>query len=218
MTSDRRIAEMVELPTQKEEVQLLDPTSLECLVDFGYGLGWNLRQDILAIRTVILQDGCVIGLKLQHPFGDANAMMRIAKAYCALVDGKLVDPVSFIRPPLEVKSGYKSGAEGNAVGWASLLKSSWRQRTQIFKNSSSRRIPKSLFIPRKQIHEWTKEAQEHTARVIENDLILSYLYRHFSNDEARSPNLGITMNVQRQLQREAGFSCLYHLILTKPKP
>lgn len=103
LISDRRIAEVAELPTQKEEAQLLDPTSLECLVDFGYGLSWHLRQDILAIRTVILQDGCVIGLKLQHPFGDVNAMMRIAKAYCALVDRKLVDPVSFIRPPLRVE-------------------------------------------------------------------------------------------------------------------
>lgn len=160
-------------------------------------------------------------------------MMRIAKAYCALVDGKLVDTVSFIRPPLEVKSGYKSGAEGkceasavhpisklhaesSAIGWASLLKSSWRQRTQVFKNGSSRRIPKSLFIPRKQINEWTKEAQEHTARVTENDLILSYLYRHFANDEARSPNLGITMNVQRQLQREAGFGNPWILMPVPP--
>lgn len=86
MTSDRRIAEMVELPTQKEEVQLLDPTSLECLVDFGYGLAWNLRQDILAIRTVILQDGCVVGLKLQHPFGDANSIVLCDEIFPSFIN------------------------------------------------------------------------------------------------------------------------------------
>lgn len=74
-SSDRRIDEVAELPTQKEDVQLLDPTSLERLVDFECGLGWSLRQDILAIRTVVLRDGCVIGLKLQHPFGDANGIV-----------------------------------------------------------------------------------------------------------------------------------------------
>jgi len=76
-SSDRRIDEVAELPTQKEDVQLVDPTSLERLVDFEYGFGWSLRQDILAIRTVVLCDGCVIGLKLQHPFGDANGICSL---------------------------------------------------------------------------------------------------------------------------------------------
>lgn len=74
-TSDQRIDEMAELPQQGEDVQLLDPTPLERLVDFGYGFGWHLRQDILAIRTVVLRDACVVGFKLQHSFGDANGIV-----------------------------------------------------------------------------------------------------------------------------------------------
>ncbi|KAJ5399635.1 hypothetical protein N7465_010124 [Penicillium sp. CMV-2018d] len=232
-TSDQRIDEMAELPQQGEDVQLLDPTSLERLVDFGYGFGWHLRQDILAIRTVVLRDACVVGFKLQHSFGDANAMMKLAKAYCALVDGTVVGPASFVRPPLKVKSGVrlegerqgeatsvhpisKLHAESSATDWASFLKSSWRQKARVFMNSSSRRIPKTLFIPRRQINKWINETQGHNARVTEHDLILSFLYRHFANDDTRSPNLGITMNVQRQLQNDAGFGNPWILMPVPP--
>ncbi|KAF4454601.1 hypothetical protein FALBO_15801, partial [Fusarium albosuccineum] len=70
-TSDRRVAEAVGLSHQGH-IKLVDPTFLEGLVDFGYGISWTLRQDVLAIRAVILDDGSAIGFKLQHPFGDAN--------------------------------------------------------------------------------------------------------------------------------------------------
>ncbi|KAJ5349057.1 uncharacterized protein N7506_002310 [Penicillium brevicompactum] len=72
-------------------------------------------------------------------------------------------------------------------------------------NSSSRRIAKTLFIPRRQINKWTNEAQRRNDHVTEHDLILSFLYRHFAKDDTRPPNFGITMNVQRQLQSDAGF-------------
>lgn len=59
-TNHTRTEEVADISSQKEDVQLLDPTSLERLLDFEYGLGWNLRQNVLAIRTVILRDGCIL--------------------------------------------------------------------------------------------------------------------------------------------------------------
>lgn len=161
------------------------------------------------------------------------AMMQIAKAYCALVDRKSIDPVSSVQPLLKMKLGYKLEVEGksepsalhpisklhaesSAVGWVSSMKSFWRQKTQVLMNSSFRRIPKTLFIPQKQINKWTDAAQEHNLRVTEHDLILSFLYRHFANYEGRSPNLGITMNVQRQLQYDAGFGNPWILMPVPP--
>lgn len=52
---------------------ILAPWSVWSITDDG--LGWHLRQDILAIRTVVLRDACIIGFKLQHPFGGVNGIV-----------------------------------------------------------------------------------------------------------------------------------------------
>lgn len=162
-------------------------------------------------------------------------MMQIAKAYCTLVDRKSIDPVSSVRPPLKMKSGYKLEVEGkskssalhpisklhaesSATGWVSSINSFLRQKTRVLMNSSFRRIPKTFFIPQKQINKWANAAQEHNLRVTEHDLILSFLYQHFANGEAQSPNLGISMNVQRQLQYDAGFGNPWILMPVPPYP
>lgn len=79
------------------------------------------------------------------------AMMKIAKAYCTLVDKGFVGPVSLILSPLKMKPGIplegeatsvhpiaKMHAESSAAGWASFLKSAWRQKSRVYMNSSSR--------------------------------------------------------------------------------
>lgn len=83
------------------------------------------------------------------------AMMKIAKAYCTLVDKGFVGPVSLILSPLKMKPGIplegegqgeatsvhpiaKLHAESSAAGWASFLKSAWRQKSRVYMNSSSR--------------------------------------------------------------------------------
>ncbi|KAJ5480112.1 hypothetical protein N7530_005621 [Penicillium desertorum] len=52
------------------------------------------------------------------------AMMKIAKAYYALVDGTFVGPALFVRPPLKVKSGFQleGKGQGEATSVHPLLK------------------------------------------------------------------------------------------------
>lgn len=52
--------------------QMIDTKALDKALDFGYGILQAWKQRVFSIRTVFLNDACIIGFKFLHSLCDAN--------------------------------------------------------------------------------------------------------------------------------------------------
>lgn len=212
---------------------------------------------MVTIRAAALLDGTIVRFKIQHPFGDAEgitqnpqafaffesdgtddffltAMLRVAQAFCAILDGEPPPQPSDFRPPISLKEEVQGKAKEISI-WdkgkqiarlhGETFVSSWfaglarisKQRLRNLFNPSSRRVNRTVHIPQEQIDKWIAEVKRRGVRVTVHDLVLAFIHQQTARPTSDPPFFGIIMNIQRQLEFEASFGNPWLMIPLHPR-
>ncbi|OQD76857.1 hypothetical protein PENDEC_c003G00725 [Penicillium decumbens] len=229
---DLHVDDVVKISSINDAVKKVELSHVKNFLDSKFNIIKLLRQCVVTIQTVVLLNGSILRFKVQGPFGDANAMLGIAKAYCSILDGYQPTKVSSFRPPLKLKdpliekafeqSRYVNDspiarlhAETFSMGWSAFLRralGSIRQKLQDKARHNLRRVNMTLRIPQAAINTWADEAEKRGIRVTEHDLVLAFLYQQASIDPTLPSTFSIIMNIQRYLETEAAFGNPWFLI------
>jgi hypothetical protein len=68
----RDLDEILYVSPEPDFPQMVDSEALDKALDFGYGIMNAWKQRVFSIRTVLLNDACIIGFKFLHSLCDAN--------------------------------------------------------------------------------------------------------------------------------------------------
>ncbi|KAJ5118943.1 uncharacterized protein N7443_007872 [Penicillium atrosanguineum] len=222
---DLHVEDVVKTPWINDVVKSVELSHLKNFLDAKFNVIKLLRQCVVTIQTVALIDGSILRFKVQGPFGDVNAMLHIARAYCSILDGYLPTMVSSFRPPLKLKESLiekaleqskyvndipiaRMHAESFRTGWFPFLRrglSSVMHKLRNKARHTSPRVNMALHIPQAAINAWSNEAENRNIQVTEHDLVLAFLYQQASIDPADPSTVSIAVNIQRHLETEAAF-------------
>ncbi|PSS27477.1 hypothetical protein M430DRAFT_14748 [Amorphotheca resinae ATCC 22711] len=227
-------------PGHKDAVaqHVVDSTILNQLVYFSEGLKDQLFPRALTIRVTSLNDACLIHFTVQHPLCDANGTYHIINAYCALLQGKTIEPLR-PRQPLKLREENIPNSpppqtkteEPTAVrhkiffsnGWIPLLMGGVRQRINQWRGP--KRVERTALIPNFVIDKLAKDAEAAGIRVTKHDLLMAWIYKCTmpemsqlaAKKAAGPPQFSFVMNVGRLLQQNAEFHNLW-LVIPTPDP
>lgn len=76
---NKYLEDVIPVPKNKARAHIVDVQSLEGLMDFDFGWFGSLCQRVFSVRTVFLQDACIVGFKIQHPLCDASGISFTAR-------------------------------------------------------------------------------------------------------------------------------------------
>ncbi|KAJ5206813.1 hypothetical protein N7491_002553 [Penicillium cf. griseofulvum] len=231
-TIEQDLSEILRVSPEPDSPQLIDSEALENVLNFGYQLGHVWKQRVFSIRTVFLNDACVIGFKFLQPLCDASGAYRIVQAYCTLLRGERITHTLRARQSLSLKSEVLEKCaemiESHQIAdlhkystrrtWAAGLGALGKQIGRDIFYPSARRIGKSLLIPQRQIQSWLEEAESKKAHVTEHDLLLAFIYKA-SLHPPTPHNFGLVIDISKQLQSETNLSNPWYMMpLPDPMP
>ncbi|KAJ5503475.1 hypothetical protein N7463_006349 [Penicillium fimorum] len=231
-TVNQRLSEILRLSSKPDSPQLVDSEALDDALDFGYGFLHAWKQRVFSIRTVFLTDACIIGFRFLQSLCDANGAYRIVQAYCTLLGGGSITHALHARPALPLKSEVLEKCtemiQSHQIAdlhkysmhrtWAAGIGALGKQIGRDICYRSTRRIGKSLLIPRGKIKSWLKEAKNKKARVTEHDLLLAFIYKACLHPSTPH-SFGLVIDISKQLQPETNLSNSWYMMpLPDPMP
>lgn len=161
-------------------------------------------------------------------------MLRVAQAYCSVLDGEPPPQPSDFRPPISLKEEVQEKATEISI-WDKgkqiarlhdeTFRASWfagfgrtsRQRLRNLVHRSSRRVNRTIHIPQQQIDKWLAEARRREAKVTVHDLVLAFIHQQTGRAPSDPKFFAIVMNIQRQLEFEASFGNSWLMIPVQPR-
>ncbi|KGO74836.1 hypothetical protein PITC_031140 [Penicillium italicum] len=190
-TLKQELSEILQVSSAPDSPQLIDSEALDKALDFG-------KQQSSST------DDLVVGAH------------QIIQAYFRLLRGERITHTLHGRPPLSLKSEVveKCIEKIECHQIADLHKHSMRRNwiagivalgKQIGRDicyPSARRVGKTMFIPRRQIQNWLKEAESIKAKVTEHDLLLAFIYSAALHPPT-AHNFGLAIDISKQLKSEA---------------
>lgn len=161
-------------------------------------------------------------------------MLRVAQAYCSILDGEPPPQPSDFRPPISLKEEVQGKASGVSIwdkgkqiarlhnetfraGWFAGFGRLSKQRLRNLVHRSSRRVNRTIHIPQTQIDKWLSEAKRREANVTVHDLVLAFIHQQTARATSDPQFFGIIMNIQRQLEFEASFGNPWLMIPLQPR-
>lgn len=161
-------------------------------------------------------------------------MLRVAQAYCSILDGEPPPQPSDFRPPISLREEVQEKAAEASIwdkgkqlarlhnetfcsGWLAGLRRLFRQRRRNFFHRSSRRVNKTIHIPQTHIDKWLDEAKKREAKITVHDLVLAFIHQQTSKAHRDPKFFGIIMNIQRHLEFEASFGNPWLMIPVQPR-
>ncbi|KAJ6080305.1 hypothetical protein N7467_010058 [Penicillium canescens] len=212
--------------------QMIDTEALDKALDFGYGILQAWKQRVFSIRTVFLNDACIIGFKFLHSLCDANGAYGIIQAYCTLLRGERIMHTLHARPSLSLKSEVLEKCaemiESHQIAdlhlhsvhrtWSAGIGALAKQITRNIFYPSARRVGRTMLVPRGQIQGWAKEAEIQNSKVTDHDLLVAFIYKA-SLHPPTAHNFGLVVDISEQLQTEANlYNPWYMMPLPDPMP
>lgn len=163
-----------------------------------------------------------------------TAMLRVAQAFCSIMEGEPPPQPSDFRPPISLKDEVHEKASEISIwdkgkqiarlhgeifvsGWFAGLARISKQRLRNLFNPSSRRVNQTIHISQAQIDKWMIEVRSRRAKVTVHDLVLAFIHQQTAKPACDPPFFGIIMNIQRQLEFEASFGNPWSMIPMQPR-
>ncbi|KAL3440200.1 hypothetical protein BJX65DRAFT_300650 [Aspergillus insuetus] len=193
--------------------------SLGKLFAFAKGLWQSLRQPVILIRAVFLNDATVIRFITQHPLCDASGSFAIAQAYCAILNGVEPPDLAFDRPSLKLKDAFTQTTNDNqpypppGPSVLDRLRSMFRWSLRSFNNKggqqslrdifhpSDKRVDHTFHVPSEKMRVWRENAREHGFNVTENDLLTAFIHQ-----ATYQPNtvqdFSLILGIRRELEND----------------
>ncbi|CAI7649321.1 unnamed protein product [Penicillium bialowiezense] len=226
------LGDILHLSAKADYAQLIDSEILDKALDFGYGLRQSWQQRVFSVRTIFLNDSCIIGFKFLHPLCDANGAHEIIQAYCTLLRGERITHTLHARPSLSLKSEVLEKCaemiESHQIAdlhrysmhrtWTAGFGALGKQIGRNICYPSTRRISKTLLVPQGQMSRWMKEAAKQKARVTEHDLLVALIYKSALHPPIQH-SFGLAIDISQKLQSEANlYNPWYMMPIPDPMP